>query len=73
MLYFSAIKDCTYVLHVASPFPIQADETTVKTAVNGTLNVLRACASKTSKVKKVVLTSSCSAINGKIYCYLFKI
>lgn len=55
---------CKYVLHVASPFPIQANELTVGTAVTGTLNVLKACSKKLSQVKKVVITSSCSAING---------
>uniref|UniRef100_A0A915NCK4 3-beta hydroxysteroid dehydrogenase/isomerase domain-containing protein n=1 Tax=Meloidogyne javanica TaxID=6303 RepID=A0A915NCK4_MELJA len=61
-----AISGCLYVLHVASPFPIAADETIVDIAVKGTLNVLEACADiNCSVVKKVVLTSSCAAINGK--------
>lgn len=64
VLCFSAVYGCDYVLHVASPFPIVADESVVKTAVDGTLNVLRACAACES-VKKVVLTSSCSAVNGE--------
>jgi len=50
------------VLHVASPWPIVASAETVKTAVEGTLNVLRAV-SKCGTVKKVVLTSSCAAVN----------
>jgi nucleoside-diphosphate-sugar epimerase len=50
------------VLHVASPFPLVDDETTVQIAVDGTLNVLKACA-KCPSVKKVVLTSSCASIN----------
>ncbi|CAK5085089.1 unnamed protein product [Meloidogyne enterolobii] len=59
-----AISGCLYVLHVASPFPIAADETIVDIAVKGTLNVLEACADiNCSVVKKVVLTSSCAAIN----------
>ncbi|MCP9265118.1 Dihydroflavonol-4-reductase [Dirofilaria immitis] len=53
--------DCTYVLHVASPFPIVTDESVISTAVNGTLRVLRAVAK--SSIKKVVLTSSSCAIN----------
>ncbi|KAK0404672.1 hypothetical protein QR680_017564 [Steinernema hermaphroditum] len=57
-----ALRGCDYVLHVASPFPIVADESVIQTAVNGTLNVLRAAAEKPS-VKKVVLTSSCAAVN----------
>ncbi|VDK68722.1 unnamed protein product [Litomosoides sigmodontis] len=56
-----AIIDCTYVLHVASPFPIVTDESIISTAVDGTLRVLRAVAK--SSVKKVVLTSSSAAIN----------
>ncbi|TKR81176.1 hypothetical protein L596_015096 [Steinernema carpocapsae] len=57
-----AMKDCDYVLHVASPFPIAADESVIATAVEGTLNVLRA-AKDTNSVKKVVLTSSCASVN----------
>uniref|UniRef100_F1L7N0 Oxidoreductase n=1 Tax=Ascaris suum TaxID=6253 RepID=F1L7N0_ASCSU len=57
-----AVKDCTYILHVASPFPTYADESIIKTAVDGTLRVLRAAAQEAS-VKKVVLTSSSAAIN----------
>ncbi|VDM25501.1 unnamed protein product [Toxocara canis] len=64
-----AVKGCTYVLHVASPFPIVADESIIKTAVDGTLRVLRAAAQELS-VKKVVLTSSCAAINGKFHSTL---
>ncbi|KAK6731179.1 hypothetical protein RB195_007564 [Necator americanus] len=57
-----AVNGCTFILHVASPWPIVADEFTIKTAVDGTLHVLHA-ASMEPSVKKVVLTSSCSAIN----------
>jgi nucleoside-diphosphate-sugar epimerase len=57
----AAIQDCTYILHTASPFPVNPDETIIKTAVDGTLNVLSAAA-KISTVKKIVLTSSCVAI-----------
>ncbi|EYC42329.1 hypothetical protein Y032_0535g3089 [Ancylostoma ceylanicum] len=57
-----AVAGCTFILHVASPWPIVADESTIKTAVDGTLHVLRA-ASMEPSVKKVVLTSSCSAVN----------
>uniref|UniRef100_A0AC35GFH1 3-beta hydroxysteroid dehydrogenase/isomerase domain-containing protein n=1 Tax=Panagrolaimus sp. PS1159 TaxID=55785 RepID=A0AC35GFH1_9BILA len=57
----SALQDCTYILHTASPFPITPDETIIKTAVNGTLNVLNA-ATKVLTIKKIVLTSSCVAV-----------
>jgi len=64
-----AVADCTYVIHVASPVPnyVPKDENEViKPAVNGTLFVLKACVheSPTSKVKRVVLTSSVAAIAG---------
>jgi len=63
----SAVKDCTYVIHVASPFPAEnpTDEMEViGPAVEGTKNVLEACAKTKGGVKRVVLTSSCAAI----YC-----
>jgi len=63
----SAVKDCTYVIHVASPFPAEnpRDEMEViGPAVEGTKNVLEACAKTKGGVKRVVLTSSCAAI----YC-----
>uniref|UniRef100_A0A914C0D5 3-beta hydroxysteroid dehydrogenase/isomerase domain-containing protein n=2 Tax=Acrobeloides nanus TaxID=290746 RepID=A0A914C0D5_9BILA len=56
-----AVDSCKYVLHVASPFPTTPDENTIKVAVDGTLNVLKACA-KCHSVEKVVLTSSIAAI-----------
>jgi len=58
----NVIKDCNFVLHVASPFPLVDDHTIVQIAVDGTLTVLKACA-KCPSVKKVVLTSSCAAVN----------
>ena len=72
-----AVKDCTYVIHVASPFPAEnpRDEMEViRPAVEGTTNVLEACASTKGGVKRVVLTSSCAAIYGEtVYCsFLFQ-
>ena len=64
----SAVKDCTFVIHVASPFPMEdpKDEMDViGPAVEGTRNVLEACAKTKGEVKRVVLTSSCAAIIGK--------
>ncbi|GMR31581.1 hypothetical protein PMAYCL1PPCAC_01776, partial [Pristionchus mayeri] len=58
----NAISGCDFVQHVASPFPIVADETVVTTAISGTLNVLKAVA-KCPSVQKVVLTSSCVSVN----------
>lgn len=59
-----AVKDMTYVIHVASPFPYQApkDEAELITpAVEGTQAILKACVQAKS-VKKVVLTSSSVAV-----------
>ena len=57
----------TYVIHVASPFPLtnpKNEDEVIKPAVEGTLNVLTACV-KAHTVKRVVLTSSCAAIDCK--------
>lgn len=68
--WISAVKDCTYVLHTASPVPSKEpnhEDEIIKPAVNGTLSVLRACAQEGSKVKRVVFTSSMAAIAGDSY------
>lgn len=57
------MQGCDYILHVASPFVINDDDSIIKTAVDGTLRVLRA-AQQSSSVKKIVQTSSIVAING---------
>ena len=56
------------MIHVASPFPATnpTDEMEViGPAVDGTKNVLEACAKTKGGVKRVVLTSSCAAVYGK--------
>ena len=61
-----AVSGCDYVLHVASPFPLEdpADEDElIRPAVDGTLRVLRAAAAS-GTVKRVVLTSSVAAISS---------
>ena len=61
----SAVEGCQYVLHVASPFVIESprDEMElIRPAVEGTRNVLKACAD--AGVKRVVLTSSVAAISA---------
>lgn len=63
--WMEAVKDCTYVIHVASPFPNEnpRDEMEViRPAVEGTKNVLEACAKTKGAVKRVVLTSSGATI-----------
>jgi dihydroflavonol-4-reductase len=60
-----AVEGCQYVVHVASPvpahLPTKADEEKlIRTAVDGTLNVLRSALK--FKVKRVVITSSTAAI-----------
>jgi dihydroflavonol-4-reductase len=60
-----AVRGCTYVLHVASPFPNRAPEhedELIKPAKEGTLRVLKAAAN--AGVKRVVVTSSLAAVSG---------
>jgi len=62
-----AAKGCDVVIHVASPLDLTAKDpqkTLIEPALHGTLNVLEAC-KKSGTVKRVVLTSSASAIR----CY----
>ncbi|XP_059142629.1 uncharacterized protein LOC131930234 isoform X2 [Physella acuta] len=59
-----AVQGCTYVQHVASPFPSappKRDDDLIRPAVDGTLNVLRA-ALASGTVQRVVLTSSVVAV-----------
>jgi dihydroflavonol-4-reductase len=63
-----AVQDCTYVLHVASPFPSQApkhEDELIIPAREGTLRVLRA-AKNAGTVKRVVVTSSFAAMGHGI-------
>ena len=58
-----AVEGCDFVLHVASPLPLetpQTDEEIVRPAREGTLRVLRA--SRDAGVKRVVMTSSYAAV-----------
>jgi dihydroflavonol-4-reductase len=62
-----AVKGCTYVLHVASPFPAREpkdERELIIPAREGALRVLRA--SRDAGVKRVVLTSSFAAIGYSI-------
>lgn len=59
----AAVAGCTYVLHVASPFPPgepKHEDELIKPARDGTLRVLRAA--KKAGVKRVVVTSSYAAV-----------
>lgn len=58
-----ALGGCTYVLHVASPFPRQPpkhEDDVIKPAREGTLRILKAAAS--AGVRRVVMTSSSAAM-----------
>ncbi|KAL4311262.1 hypothetical protein GQ457_01G012740 [Hibiscus cannabinus] len=61
-----AIQGVHGVFHTASPVLVPCDsnvqETLIDPCIKGTLNVLRSCSKASSSVKRVVLTSSCSAI-----------
>jgi len=63
--WFDAVKGCSYVIHVASPFPSinpKHENEIIEPAVSGTLSVLKAC--KFHNVKHVVLTSSVAAVQS---------
>ena len=58
-----AVADCTYVLHVASPFPVtqpKDENELIAPAREGALRALRA--SRDAGVRRVVLTSSFAAV-----------
>lgn len=60
-----AVRGCTYVLHVASPFPPEApkqEDELIVPAREGTLRALR-FAKKAGTVKRVVVTSSFAAVS----------
>ena len=58
-----AMRDCRYVLHVASPFPLRPPkdfDALIRPARDGTLRVLKAA--EAAGVERVVMTSSVAAI-----------
>jgi len=64
-----AIEGCTHIIHVASTVPSAddkfSDEKLVQDVVNGMNAILEACLK--FKIKKLVVTSSCSSIMGDAY------
>jgi len=61
--WYDITKELDYIIHAASPFPEvmpKNDETLIKPAKEGTLNILNAALS--NSVKKVVITSSMAAV-----------
>jgi nucleoside-diphosphate-sugar epimerase len=70
MSWLEAVRDCTYVIHTASPVPShlpKEENEVILPALRGVMNVFRACVQENSKVKRVVLTSSMVAITGDSY------
>ncbi|MGI8516833.1 MAG: NAD-dependent epimerase/dehydratase family protein [Acidimicrobiia bacterium] len=64
--FVSALKDCDYVIHTASPFVLTVEDPQrdlVDPAVNGTLAVLEAALA--NSVQRVVLTSSFAAVSDE--------
>ena len=64
----AAVDGCTHVIHTASPVPMSTpihEDDVIRPAVDGTLNVLRACRDSNT-VKRVVLTSSIMAVSGAL-------
>ena len=59
-----AVNRCTYVLHVASPVMLNVTDgaAMIRTAVEGTINVLQASADA-GTIKRVVVTSSVAAVS----------
>ena len=59
----AAIEGCDFVVHTASPVPIEHsndENVVIRPALEGTLTIVRAC--QKLKVKRLVMTSSVAAI-----------
>lgn len=67
----AAVKDCKYILHLASPFPVAepSDENElIRPAVDGTLHVLKAASKMEHPPKRIVVTSSFASIGYGTDC-----
>ena len=65
--WIEAVKGCCQVYHIASPVQLtpRDENEVIAPAVEGTLNVLKACA-EAGTVKRVVLTSSIAAVSNNL-------
>ena len=65
--WIEAVKGCSQVYHIASPVQLtpRDENEVIAPAVEGTLNVLKACA-EAGTVKRVVLTSSIAAVSNNL-------
>ena len=65
----AAVTGCDYVIHTASPVvlaQVEDEDTVIRLAVEGTLNVLRA-ANEVGSVKRVVMTGSSLTTAGNFF------
>ncbi|PPQ91972.1 LOW QUALITY PROTEIN: hypothetical protein CVT25_004547 [Psilocybe cyanescens] len=62
--FYEAVKGVDAIIHTASPLPSSNPEPdyTIKPAVHGTVGILTSALKYGTNVKRIVLTSSCSAI-----------
>jgi dihydroflavonol-4-reductase len=70
-LWDAAVADCAYIFHVACPVPVvepKNPDDVIKPAVDGTLRVLRAASRQDALPKRVVLTSSVTAMAFGVSC-----
>ncbi|XP_065198631.1 uncharacterized protein LOC135830170 [Sycon ciliatum] len=63
----NAVDGCSYIIHLASPFPLNAprnaEAEVVQPAVEGTRRLMEAC-SRSRTLKRLVFTSSVAAVSG---------
>ena len=67
----AAVADCPYIFHVACPVPLvepKNPDDVIKPAVDGTLRVLRSASRQVALPKRVVLTSSVTAMAFGVSC-----